>query len=128
VAAQIALGRPVFAGQNKRAWELARAGFGLMRSQTSEQAMYLVQILLPCADNSGKAFPQKDFEQVKAGLAERFEGVTAYLQAPAEGLWRKGRRLAPDDIIIFEVMTDELDLAEWRNDVSGMKHTSDKSA
>ncbi len=76
--------------------------------------MYLVQILLPCADNSGKAFPQEDFEQVKAGLAERFEGVTAYLQAPAEGLWRKGRRLAPDDIIIFEVMTDQLDLAEWR--------------
>ena len=80
----------------------------------SGRSMYLVQILLPCADNSGKAFPREDFEQVKAGLAERFEGVTAYLQAPAEGLWREGRRWTPDDIIIFEVMTDEVDLAEWR--------------
>lgn len=76
--------------------------------------MYLVQILLPCSDNSGKAFPREDFEQVKAGMAEDFKGVTAYLQAPAEGLWRKGRRVAADDIIIFEVMTDEIDLPEWQ--------------
>ena len=82
--------------------------------QATASPMYLVQILLPCADNAGEAFAREEFERVKAGLAESFEGVTAYLQAPAEGLWRKGRHLAGDDILIFEVMTDKIDLAEWR--------------
>ncbi|TIP01056.1 MAG: hypothetical protein E5X72_27040 [Mesorhizobium sp.] len=77
--------------------------------------MNLVQILLPCMDNSGQPFAKEDFESVKEELAGRFEGVTAYLQAPADGLWRKGGEANADKIVIFEVMTDEIDLAEWRD-------------
>ena len=76
--------------------------------------MYLVQILLPRADNSGKPFPKQDFERVKEELARQFDGVTAYLQAPAEGLWRQGQKSSDDDIVIFEVMTDTIDLPVWR--------------
>jgi hypothetical protein len=77
--------------------------------------MHLVQILLPLADNSGKAFAKDDFDRVKEELASRFEGVTAYLQAPAEGVWREGAGSKSDDIIIFEIMTDEIDLPDWQN-------------
>jgi hypothetical protein len=36
-------------------------------------------------------------------------------QAPAEGLWRQGAESDSDDIVIFEVMTEEVDLADWHN-------------
>ncbi|MBZ9857512.1 hypothetical protein LB566_27405 [Mesorhizobium sp. CA13] len=77
--------------------------------------MYLFQILLPRADNSGEPFPKQDFDRIKEDLACRFDGVTAYLQAPAEGLWRQGEHSRDDDIIVFEVMTGKIDLQEWRN-------------
>lgn len=77
-------------------------------------AMHLVQILLPCTDNERQPFPREDFARVKQQLGNRFEGVTAWLQAPAEGLWSDGRSTDRDDIVIFEVMTDEIDFEEWR--------------
>jgi hypothetical protein len=77
--------------------------------------MHLVQILLPVADNSGKAFAKGDFDRVKEELASRFEGVTAYLQAPAEGVWREGAGSETDEIVIFEIMTEDIDLADWQN-------------
>jgi hypothetical protein len=52
---------------------------------------------------------------VKQELASRFEGVTAYLQAPAEGLWRKGAESDNDEIVIFEIMVEEIDLKDWRS-------------
>jgi hypothetical protein len=76
--------------------------------------VYLVQILLPRADNSGQPFPREDFDRVKEELARFFTGVTAYLRAPTEGLWRQGGQSSGDDIVIFEVMTEEIDLADWR--------------
>lgn len=77
--------------------------------------MHLFQILLPRADNTGRPFDRDDFDRVKEELASRFNGVTAYLQAPAEGLWRKGASSDADQIVIFEVMSDEVDLPDWRN-------------
>ncbi|TJX66306.1 MAG: hypothetical protein E5W21_10405, partial [Mesorhizobium sp.] len=73
--------------------------------------MYLIQILLPRADNDGRPFPREEFDRIKEELASRFKGATAYLQAPAEGLWRQGEESDRDDIVIFEVMTEEIDLA-----------------
>ena len=75
--------------------------------------MHLVQILLPRADNAGRPFDRADFDGVKAELAARFDGVTAYLQAPAEGLWREAGRTDNDDIVIFEIMTEEFDPEDW---------------
>jgi hypothetical protein len=51
---------------------------------------------------------------VKEDLASCFEGVTAYLQAPAEGQWQEGEQSSEDDIVIFEVMVEEIDLPDWR--------------
>ena len=76
--------------------------------------MHLFQILLPCADNAGRPFAKEDFDRVKEELAGRFRGVTAYLQKPAEGVWRQGTASSNDDIVIFEVMAEEVDVADWR--------------
>ncbi|WP_376706041.1 hypothetical protein RQ479_29635 [Mesorhizobium sp. ISC25] len=76
--------------------------------------MFLFQILLPRADNSGRPFPKQEFDRIKEELAQQFAGVTAFLQAPAEGLWRQGGECSNDEIVIFEVMTEEIDLRAWR--------------
>jgi len=76
--------------------------------------MYLVQILLPRADGEGTPFAPEELDRVKEELAERFQGVTAYLQAPAEGLWRNGGKSESDDILVFEVMIPEVDPADWK--------------
>jgi hypothetical protein len=76
--------------------------------------MQLFQILLPRSDNAGRPFPEQEFDRLKKQLARQFDGVTAYLQAPAEGLWRQNGKSSGDDIVIFEVMTEEVDLAGWR--------------
>jgi hypothetical protein len=75
--------------------------------------MYLVQILLPRADNSGQPFPREDFDRVKNELAQRFDGVTAYIRAPEEGVWKQNQKLSSDDIVVLEVMTEKVDVAEW---------------
>jgi hypothetical protein len=76
--------------------------------------MYLVQILLPLYDNEGHAFEALDFVQLRSELADRFGGVTAYMRAPARGVWTGGSgETARDDIVIFEVMTGELDRVWW---------------
>lgn len=76
--------------------------------------MHLVQILLPRSDNAGEPFANEDFDCVKEELANTFEGVTAYFRAPAEGVWRQGKESGLDEIVIFEVMTEEVDLRDWR--------------
>lgn len=77
-------------------------------------AAHLVQLLLPLADNDGRAFPRSAYDRVRDELAERFGGVTAYVRAPAEGLWKEDtRRVSRDDVVIYEVMIGELDRAWW---------------
>jgi hypothetical protein len=76
--------------------------------------MHLVEILLPVYDNDGRPFPRADFGRVRSELAERFGGVTAFSRAPAEGFWKDEEgATARDDVVIFEVMSDQLDRAWW---------------
>jgi hypothetical protein len=53
------------------------------------------------------------FEALKTELAKRYGGVTAYAQAPAEGLWSDGGVLAADRVVVLEVMIDQLELDDW---------------
>ena len=89
-------------------------GFAIVDCRQRVSGMNLIQILLPRADNAGQPFAREDFDRVKEELAADFEGVTAFLQAPAEGLWREGGQTDNDDIVIFEVMAEEIDLQDWR--------------
>ena len=77
--------------------------------------MYLIQLLLPVYDNSGRRFPPAHHKAVKEELAACFGGLTAYTQAPAEGLWSDDRGVQTrDDIIVYEVMTDAVDADWWK--------------
>ena len=76
--------------------------------------MYLVQILLPLYDNEGLAFEAGEYVRLRAELADRFGGVTAYTRAPARGVWKgDSGETTRDDIVIFEVMTPNLDHDWW---------------
>lgn len=76
--------------------------------------MQLIQLLLPLYDNEGQSFPAQAFDRVRNELAEAFGGVTAFRSAPAEGLWREqGGDISRDRVVIFEVMTEELDRRWW---------------
>jgi len=82
----------------------------------NSKLMYLIQFLLPLSDNKGKAFPRSEFEKVRAELTEQFGGVTAFLQSPALGLWKdENDQVSRDAVVMFEVMTAELDKAWWAN-------------
>ncbi|QWV94363.1 hypothetical protein KP004_04025 [Geomonas oryzisoli] len=76
--------------------------------------MHLIQILLPLYDNEGNQFTQDEFLKVRDELSERFGGITTYMRSPARGLWKETKETTvQDDIVIYEVMTKELDRAWW---------------
>ena len=75
--------------------------------------MYLVELLLPLYDNDGRPFGAAPLNRVRDELAERFGGVTTFHRAPAEGVWKEGRGVSRDQIVLFEVMADALDRAWW---------------
>ena len=74
---------------------------------------HLIQILLPLSDNQGQAFSGTEYEDVRSELAEQFGGLTAFTRGPAEGHWAEKGGTAHDDIVVFEVMTSELNEAWW---------------
>ena len=74
--------------------------------------MYLIQILLPRNPPSAEGDP---FSRTRTELTEAFDGVTAYLRAPAQGTW-----VAPDgvskhdEMVMVEVLTESFDRPWWR--------------
>lgn len=76
--------------------------------------MHLIQLFLPLHDNDGKAFPKAMFDAVRAELAERFGGVTAFVRAPAVGLWEDDDgSVQRDEVVLFEVMAAHVDHGWW---------------
>lgn len=76
--------------------------------------MFLIQILLPLADNSGRRFPSASYSTVAAELTSRFGGVTSYSRSPARGLWvDDAERTVADDLVALEVMAEVVDEAWW---------------
>ena len=70
---------------------------------------YLIEIFLPLADNLGRGFPPAKFAEMAEELKRQFNGVTVYDRKPARGKTQD----SSDDIIIFEVMTADLERAWW---------------
>src|ERR1700709_1762954 len=78
-----------------------------------KKSMYLIEIFLPLADNSGSRFAPACFDKVRKTLTEKFGGLTAFTRAPAEGTETRGGHQRSDELIVFEVMTEPLDEAWW---------------
>ena len=84
--------------------------------------MHLVQILLPLYDRGGARFPQSHYDAVAKELTERFGGLTAYVRAPAAGLWQEeGGHTQRDDIVVYEVMAERLEPAWWADYRRGLE-------
>lgn len=76
--------------------------------------MHLIQLLLPLHDNDGQPFSVSHFSQVRRELTERFGGVTAFVRAPAVGLWKESADdINRDEVVMFEVLAEELDRDWW---------------
>lgn len=77
--------------------------------------MFLIQVLVPLADNNGARFPDAAFAKLSTELASQFGGLTAYTRSPAIGLWQPASDESPrrDDVVVFEVVADELDRSWW---------------
>ena len=76
--------------------------------------MHLVQLLLPLTSNAGKPFARELFSEVRDELVERFGGMTGYTRTPVSGLWQDQDETVHDDLIIYEVMVEPLDVEWWR--------------
>ena len=77
-------------------------------------AMHLIEILLPLNDNSGRPFDAGNYAAIRQTLTERFGGLTAFTRSPAQGTTTNGGKTVHDDIVVFEVMTEKLDVSWWR--------------
>ncbi len=77
--------------------------------------MHLVQILLPLADNTGRRFQSDEYARVRAEMTELFGGITSFTRAPAKGTWTEGGHTEHDDLVVFEIMTREIDHRWWED-------------
>lgn len=77
--------------------------------------MKLVQLLLPLNDNNGNKFAHEIFTDIKEQLTQKYKGVTAFSQTPAEGLWKDkdSADLSKDHVVLYEVMVEEFDREWW---------------
>jgi hypothetical protein len=55
------------------------------------------------------------YKSLRDELTELYAGVTAFTRAPAGGESRSGPKKVHDDIVVYEVMTDEVDRQWWQH-------------
>lgn len=85
--------------------------------------MHLIQLLLPLHDNDGRSFPVDHFNQVRQDLTDRFGGVTAFIRAPAVGLWKQSADdINRDEVVMFEVLAEELHSVWWAGYRKQLQH------
>ena len=79
--------------------------------------MVLIQLLLPTTFPNGTASQEASaaLAATRRELAEKFDGLTAYLRSPAIGVWTAPDGHAEhDDVVMVEVVTDRFDRAWWQ--------------
>jgi hypothetical protein len=79
--------------------------------------MVLIQLLLPAhIDDAGQRRSMHDaLRSSYHELADRFDGVTAYVRAPAKGLWTADDgRTEQDDVVMVEVVATSFDRDWWQ--------------
>ena len=73
----------------------------------------LIQILLPLSDNEGGFFLKAEYARVREEVTARLGGLTGFTRGPAEGFWQEATGTSRDDVLVFEVMADSLDVGWW---------------
>jgi hypothetical protein len=96
-------------------WLVTLLTFEERSIQCRTHTMHLIQILLPRTASPANQAEGDHFARTRAELTQAFDGVTAYLRAPAQGTW-----VAPDgatehdEMVMVEVLTETFDRAWWR--------------
>jgi hypothetical protein len=73
--------------------------------------MVLIQLLLPTSGAAG-GDSLAPLAETRRELAERFNGLTAYLRSPAKGWWTApDGHTEQDDVVMVEVVTETFDRA-----------------
>jgi hypothetical protein len=76
--------------------------------------MVLIQLLLPAIVPAGGDAATL-LGETRRELADRFNGVTAYVRSPAKGLWTgPDGHMEADDVVMVEVVTAAFDRPWWR--------------
>ncbi len=76
--------------------------------------MVLIQLLLP-AISAGRQDRTGPVAETRRELADRFNGLTAYVRSPAKGSWTApDGHTEQDDMVMIEVVTKTFDRAWWR--------------
>jgi hypothetical protein len=79
--------------------------------------MVLIQMLLPTNGPAFAGAPETmaALAETRRELADKFDGLTAYLRSPAKGLWTSpDGHTEQDDVVMVEVVTDHFDRSWWR--------------
>jgi hypothetical protein len=79
--------------------------------------MVLIQMLLPTNRPAVAGAPDTmaALAETRRELADKFDGLTAYLRSPAKGLWTSpDGHTEQDDVVMVEVVTDNFDRSWWR--------------
>jgi hypothetical protein len=80
----------------------------------ADRAMVLIQLLLPMTGAVPGEAPAP-LAETRRELADRFNGLTAYLRSPARGWWTApDGHTEQDDVVMVEVVTDTFDRPWWR--------------
>jgi hypothetical protein len=79
-----------------------------------ESDRVLIQLLLPIS-GAASADGLAPLAETRRELADRFNGLTAYLRSPAKGSWTApGGHTEQDDVVMVEIVTETFDRAWWR--------------
>ena len=78
--------------------------------------MVLIQLLLPTAlPREAARDATAALAETRRELADRFEGLTAYVRSPATGIWTApDGHTERDEVVMVEVVTDQFDRDWWR--------------
>lgn len=78
--------------------------------------MHLIQIFFSVFNPQKLLFPSHFYKKLSKNLTEKLGGLTSYFRSPAEGLWKEdGNKTVKDDIIIYEIVVETVDIAWWIN-------------
>jgi hypothetical protein len=76
--------------------------------------MVLIQLLLPTSATGSDGLAP--LAETRRELADRFNGLTAYVRSPAKGWWTApDGHMEQDDVVMVEVVTNTFDRAWWRS-------------
>jgi hypothetical protein len=90
--------------------------------------VYLIQFLLPRSVN-GQPVSDLAFAATRAELIDAFDGVTAYLRSPAQGVWTAPEgRVERDEMVMVEVLAPSFDRAWWRDYAAKLAQRFDQEA